>query len=46
MDMVLALIARLHGKEVAIALANNIELEWHQDSTRDPFAALNGLVPS
>jgi transcriptional regulator GlxA family with amidase domain len=46
MDMVLALIARLHGKEVAIALANNIELEWHQDSTWDPFAALNGLVPS
>jgi len=44
--MTLALIARLHGEQVATALASGIELEWHQDSSWDPFAVLNGLVPS
>lgn len=45
MDMTLALIAHLHGERIAQAVANGVELEHHNDPTRDPFAALNGLVP-
>jgi transcriptional regulator GlxA family with amidase domain len=45
MDMAIALIARLHGEEVAATVANRVELEPHRDSTWDPFAAMNGLVP-
>lgn len=44
MDMTLALIAHLHGQDVARAEANRVELEWHRDPDRDPFAALHGLV--
>ncbi|MGB3409764.1 MAG: DJ-1/PfpI family protein [Microthrixaceae bacterium] len=44
MDMTLALIAHLHGAEVAQELADAVELEWHTDSTWDPFASLNGLT--
>lgn len=43
MDMTLALIAHLHGVEVAQELADAVELEWHTNPTWDPFAALNGL---
>jgi transcriptional regulator GlxA family with amidase domain len=44
MDMALALIARLHGDELASALADGVELEWHRDPSWDPFAAKHGLV--
>ncbi len=44
MDMTLALIARLHSEELASALADRVELEWHRDPAWDPFAAINGLV--
>ncbi|MGD0256051.1 MAG: DJ-1/PfpI family protein [Acidimicrobiales bacterium] len=44
MDMSLALIARLHSEELAAAVADGVELEWHRDSAWDPFAAMNGLV--
>jgi hypothetical protein len=40
MDMSVALIASLHGDEVAAELAARVELEPH----RDPFAAVNDLV--
>lgn len=44
MDMTLALIARLHGDELATAVADRVEYDWHRDPTWDPFAAKNGLV--
>ncbi len=44
MDMALALIAHLHGDELATSVADRIELEWHRDAAWDPFAAKNGLV--
>lgn len=44
MDMALALVANLHGQQLAAAVADGIELEWHQDPAWDPFAAKNGLV--
>ena len=44
MDMALALVAHLHGEQLATAVANAIELDWHRDSSWDPFAVLNGLV--
>jgi transcriptional regulator GlxA family with amidase domain len=46
MDMTLALIARLHSEELASALADRVELEWHRNPAWDPFAAMNGLVAS
>jgi transcriptional regulator GlxA family with amidase domain len=45
MDMSLALIAHLHGDEVATTVADGVEYDWHRDPTWDPFAAKNGLVP-
>lgn len=45
MDMALALIAHLHGEDVAIESADAVEYEWHRDPTWDPFAAKCGLVP-
>lgn len=45
MDMALALIAHLHGEEVAAKVADGVEYDWHRESTWDPFAAKNGLVP-
>lgn len=45
MDMTLALIARLHGEEVATAVADRVEYDWHRDPAWDPFAAKNGLAP-
>jgi transcriptional regulator GlxA family with amidase domain len=44
MDMALGLIAHLHGEELASGLADRVELEWHRDSSWDPFAAKNGLL--
>ncbi len=43
-DMTLALVADLHGHELASGLADRIEYDWHRDADRDPFAAINGLV--
>lgn len=44
MDMALALVADLVDEQTAVTLANAVELDWHRDSSWDPFAALNGLV--
>jgi len=43
-DMTLALIASLHGEEVAQTIADRTEYDWHRDAAWDPFAAKNGLV--
>jgi transcriptional regulator GlxA family with amidase domain len=43
--MALALIARLHGQQLAADVADRVELEWHQDPAWDPFAVRSGLVP-
>lgn len=43
-DMSLALLADLYGTDVASAVADGIEYEWHRDSSWDPFAAKNGLA--
>jgi transcriptional regulator GlxA family with amidase domain len=45
MDMALALIAHLHGEEIASTLADRVEYDWHREPAWDPFAAKNGLVP-
>jgi len=37
-DMALALIADLHGEELAIEVADGAEYEWHRDPSSDPFA--------
>jgi transcriptional regulator GlxA family with amidase domain len=37
-DMALSLIARLHGRELALASARNMEYRWHEDAGDDPFA--------
>ena len=44
MDMTLALIAELHGVELAAEVADGVEYDWHRDSTWDPFAVKHGLV--
>lgn len=41
-DMALALIAHLHGEDVAVEVANEAEYEWHRDASWDPFADLAG----
>jgi len=43
-DMSLALIQRLLGRETADQTALWAEYEWHRDSNWDPFAKLHGLV--
>ena len=43
-DMSLAVIARLHGQEMALKIAQIAEYDWHQDPDWDPFAALHGLA--
>lgn len=43
-DMTLALVAHVHSVDVASAVADRIEYEWHRDSAWDPFAAKNGLA--
>lgn len=44
MDMSLALIQKLIGKETAEKIAMWAEYEWHRDPAWDPFAKLHGLV--
>ena len=43
MDMALAVIARLRGRELALEIADRAEYEWHEDASEDPFAAAVGL---
>jgi transcriptional regulator GlxA family with amidase domain len=43
-DLALALVADLHGDELATEVADRIEFEWHRDPDWDPFAARNGLL--
>jgi transcriptional regulator GlxA family with amidase domain len=38
MDMALALIAKLCGRETSLEIAGRAEYQWHQDSSWDPFA--------
>lgn len=44
MDMSLAVIEKMHGKQKAQTVAGWAEYNWHQDPQWDPFAKLNGLV--
>ena len=37
-DMALSLIARLHGREMALTSARNMEYIWNEDAENDPFA--------
>ena len=37
-DMALALIARLNGREMALTSARNMEYVWHESPDDDPFA--------
>ena len=37
-DMALALIARLHGRDTAVSAARNMEYVWREDPDDDPFA--------
>jgi transcriptional regulator GlxA family with amidase domain len=37
-DMTLALIARLHGRDMAETAARNMEYVWHESADDDPFA--------
>jgi transcriptional regulator GlxA family with amidase domain len=39
MDMALAVIAKLCGRETSLQIASRAEYEWHEDSSWDPFAA-------
>jgi len=43
MDMALAVIARLCGREKSLEIASRAEYDWHEDSSWDPFAAAAGL---
>jgi transcriptional regulator GlxA family with amidase domain len=43
-DMALAVIVRLYGKETGERLAVAAEYEWHRDASWDPFARVHGLV--
>jgi transcriptional regulator GlxA family with amidase domain len=42
-DMALAVIAKLCGREKSLQIASRAEYEWHEDSSWDPFAAAAGL---
>lgn len=44
MGMTLALIEHLHGEQLAVETADQVEYDWHRDPTWDPFAAKSGLV--
>jgi transcriptional regulator GlxA family with amidase domain len=37
-DMALALIARLHGRDMAVSAARNMEYIWNDKADEDPFA--------
>jgi len=43
MDMTLALIAKLRGRETSLRIASQAEYEWHEDSAWDPFASASGI---
>ena len=43
-DMSLAVLADLYGRETAEKMAVSCEYDWHQDASWDPFAQLAGLV--
>jgi len=43
MDMTLAVIAKLRGREKSLEIASRAEYEWHEDRSWDPFAAAAGL---
>jgi putative intracellular protease/amidase len=43
-DMTLAVIAKLEGRDTAEAIAVRREYEWHRDASWDPFAKIHGLV--
>jgi transcriptional regulator GlxA family with amidase domain len=43
MDMALAVIARLCGRETSLQIADRAEYQWHEDGSWDPFAAATGL---
>jgi hypothetical protein len=36
--MALSLIARIHGREMALTAARNMEYLWHENAEDDPFA--------
>jgi hypothetical protein len=36
--MTLALIARLHGRDMAVSAARNMEYVWRENPDDDPFA--------
>jgi transcriptional regulator GlxA family with amidase domain len=38
MDMTLAVIAKLRGREKSLEIASQAEYEWHEDASWDPFA--------
>jgi len=42
MDMALAIVAHLHGTELAASIADGVELDWHRDPSWDPFAERSG----
>ena len=44
MDMSLAALAHLFGRQVADEMAEGTEYEWHDDASWDPFAKSAGLV--
>ena len=44
MDMSLAVIGKLLGREAAAEIATWTEYEWHEDPSWDPFAKIHGLV--
>jgi transcriptional regulator GlxA family with amidase domain len=41
MDMALALIGRIFGRETSVTVANRAEYAWHEDAGWDPFAKRN-----
>ncbi len=42
MDMALAIISKLFGRERSLQIARRAEYEWHEDSSWDPFALTLG----
>lgn len=45
-DMTLALIEKIFDRKTSLGIAERAEYEWHADKNWDPFAKLNGLLPS
>lgn len=43
-DLALAIVARLFDRDTAIGIAQAAEYEWRENSARDPFARVHGLV--